>query len=267
MITKLYLENFRAFKRATVDMSKINLFFGPNNSGKSALISAINLVAQTIKSADIDADILLTGQFEDFGSYYDIVFNNDVSNNIKIRIEAEIIVPTRYFVTSKRGGRLLRFGEEKQRGYIEITLGYRKYRHEVQLINSELGMYEEDGSLIALKTRRNKLGKHVIEDIQGLGEIEASRINQMVDVRNILPEVYPIRVMSVRDEYYLKLRKMQNFSRAFREQLNKVEFIGPFRTNPQRFYILTGESPSNVGRHGERAFEILMQAGYGFAGY
>lgn len=256
MITKLYIENFRAFKKASVELSKINLFFGPNNSGKSALLSAINLVSQTVQSADIDAEILLSGKFEDFGSYYDMVYGNETSDKIRIGLEADLTVPERSFVSSRRGGKLLRIAEKRQKGYVEITLGYRKYRHEVQLTATEVRM-PEDG--LILRTKRNRLGRHVVDAAKGLEGLGEDRLNQMLSLRNLLPIVYPLRMMRPSEESYNKLKKMQNFIRHFSNQLSNIEFLGPFRTNPERFYILTGESPKNVGRHGERALEVLMQ--------
>ena len=256
MITKLYIENFRAFKKESIELSKINLFFGPNNSGKSALLSAINLVSQTVQSADIDAEILLSGKFEDFGSYYDMVHGNETSETISIGLEADLIVPVRSLVPSRRGGRLLRIEEERQKGYVEITLGYRRYRHEVQLIATEFRM-PEDG--LILRTKRNRLGRHVVDTMEGLDDLGEDRLNQILSINNLLPMVYPLRIIRPSEESYSKLRKMQDFMRQFRDQLNNIEFLGPFRTNPQRFYILTGESPRNVGRHGERALEVLMQ--------
>lgn len=256
MITKLYIRNFRAFKKESIELSKINLFFGPNNSGKSALLSAINLVSQTVQSGDIDAEVLLSGKFEDFGSYYDMVHGNETSEKISIGLEADLIVPVRYLVPSKRGGRLIRIEEERQKGYVEITLGYRKYRHEVQLIATEFRMPEAG---LMLRTRRNILGRHVVDTTKGLDDLGEVRLNQILSVRNLLPMMYPLRIVRIPGESSNKLRKMENFMRRFRDQLNSVEFLGPFRTNPERFYTLTGESPRNVGRHGERALEVLMQ--------
>lgn len=256
MFTKLISENFRAFKEASVDLNKINLFFGPNNAGKSSLISALNIVAQTVQSADIDADILLSGRFEDFGTYYDMVNGNDESKKITIGIEAELTVPHRTYVKSKRGGRLLRIKKKTQRGYVEIQIGYRKRRHEVNLIATEIQIPEEQ---LLIRTRRNLVGRHVVESMMGFEDLSMEQINQILNVRNLLPMVYPIGVISIRHASYEKLRNITQFTRKLREQINKVEFIGPFRSTPQRFYLLTGESPSNVGKHGERALEIMMQ--------
>ncbi len=43
MIEKIHAENYRAFEDLDIDLSKINLFFGPNNSGKSSIISIYSI--------------------------------------------------------------------------------------------------------------------------------------------------------------------------------------------------------------------------------
>lgn len=256
MFTKLFLENFRAYKSESIELNKINLFFGPNNSGKSSLISALNLITQTVQSADIGVDILLSGKFEDFGTYYDMVNGNDESKKIALGIEAELKIPQRYFEQSSRGGRLLRIKEKNEKGYLEIKLGYRKNRHEIQLLSTEIQIPKEK---LLIRTKRNRLGRHLIESMIGLEDLTNDQMNQMISVRNLLPNVYTSGVLGIKHLSYEKLRNVREFIRRLREQINKVEFVGPFRSNPQRLYSITGESPSKVGRHGERALEIMMQ--------
>ena len=254
MFTRLYLKNFRAFEEESVELSKINLFFGPNNAGKSSLLSALNLVCQTVQSSDIDADILLSGRFEDFGSYYDMVNGNDESKQITILIEAELVVPKRSYVQPKRGGRLLRIKETKHRGHLEIQIGYRKYRHEVRLLATEVRIPEEN---LLIRTRRNQLGRHVVDSMKGFKDLSIEKLDQMIFVRNLVPTI--LLPLISHDAAYEELRAIRSFTSALRGQIKNVEFVGPFRSNPQRLYLLTGESPANVGRHGERALEIMMQ--------
>jgi predicted ATPase len=256
MFTKLFLENFRAFEKETVELNKINLFFGPNNSGKSSLISGLNLITQTVQSADIGVDILLSGKFEDFGTYYDMVHGNDVSKNISLGIGAELKIPQRHFELSSRGGRLLRIKEKKEIGYLEIKLGYRKNRHEILLLSTEIQMPKEK---ISIRTKRNQFGRHLIDSINGLENLSSVEMNQMISVRNLLPNLFLIGGLSMKHVSYEKIRTLREFIRKLREQINRVEFVGPFRSTPQRLYSITGESPSKVGRHGERALEIMMQ--------
>ena len=67
MIERIYTENYRAFENLDIDLSKINLFFGPNNSGKSSILSIINVLTQTLNSSDQTVPLLLRGTKEDLG--------------------------------------------------------------------------------------------------------------------------------------------------------------------------------------------------------
>jgi predicted ATPase len=49
-----------------------------------------------------------------------------------------------------------------------------------------------------------------------------------------------------------------DFERDLRGELQNIEFIGPFRKNPERIYPFSGETPSSVGVHGDDAVSILV---------
>jgi len=256
MFTKLNLEHFRAFEKALIDLNKINIFFGPNNAGKSSLLSAFNLLSQTVQAASIDVDIMMSGKFEDFGTYYDMVNGNDESSKITIGLESELAITERSYVKKGQSGRKLYETIEKiQKGYIEIQIGYNKNKHEIQLMATEIQIPEEK---LSVRIRRNRLGRYVVESMKGFEDLSEEELNQSIDVWNLLPVVYPVK-LSIRHPSYENLRKISQFIRELRAQIGKIEFISAIRSNPQRFYQLTGESPSNVGRHGERALEIMIQ--------
>ena len=50
MLTRLKTINFRGFKEIDVSLSRLNIFLGPNNSGKSNILSTLNLLSQTLNS-------------------------------------------------------------------------------------------------------------------------------------------------------------------------------------------------------------------------
>ena len=129
MIKKLYLKNYRAFEEVSLDFSKINLFFGPNNSGKSSLLSSINLLSQTLQSRDSKAPILLNGNLEELGTFRDIVFNNEVKRTIKIGIGVEVEI-----------GRPFRTKEIVKDGYFQVEFKYRPIRREIVLESTETRM-------------------------------------------------------------------------------------------------------------------------------
>lgn len=77
MIKNLTLKNFRAFKEQSFDFAKLNIFIGKNNSGKSSALSALNVIAQTIREQDLDGTpLILNGPYDQLGTFIDVVNGN-----------------------------------------------------------------------------------------------------------------------------------------------------------------------------------------------
>ena len=86
MISKIVLKNFKAFEEQAIDFRPITLFLGPNNSGKSSILAALRILVQTIESYDPQVPILLNGVMGDFGTYRDVVFDNNPRRHIHISV-------------------------------------------------------------------------------------------------------------------------------------------------------------------------------------
>lgn len=90
MIHALELENFKAFgKRVHIPFAPITLIFGENSAGKSSILQSLNLLKQTLESADME--VLSLRQSEngivDLGSFQEMLFDHDLKRTLSIRIE------------------------------------------------------------------------------------------------------------------------------------------------------------------------------------
>jgi len=255
MITRLYLENFRAFEKLDIPLSKINCFLGPNNSGKSAIISAINVLSQTLESTDRDAPLLLNGKFEDLGTYEDTVYSNITNRNIKIGLE---IIEN-----------IQRPSDEKPSSLrIEIVYHYRKQRREIVINGLEISSPINN---LLLKTRvSERSNTQIVEKVSPeYGDIKTGRSSSgTIRTNHFIPNVSPSliryfpskgrRVVRRRRDTYFDLDfELYDVSQLITSHLSKVEFIGPFRSRPERTYSFSGESPSSVGATGDKCIDIL----------
>lgn len=69
MLNGLGLENFKAFKtRNNLPFKKINVFLGPNSSGKSSFLKALMLLNDTLKNSEEEPAIQLNEEVGDFKS-------------------------------------------------------------------------------------------------------------------------------------------------------------------------------------------------------
>jgi len=255
MITRLLLENYRAFENLDINLSRINLFFGPNNSGKSALLSALGLLSQTIDSIDPDIPFLLNGKYEELGTFEDLVFQNKVDKKIKIGLEVSGLKETVFRQSSSRSRSYQIVEDDMPPAYVEVTIGYRKQRHEVILEALE---YRLPVDQLLLKTRRvNRSGRQVVESIHDSLDITPSEASRALRTLHFLPFIGLTAGTRASRGGDLS-RRIRHLTMGLNEILTNIEFVGPFRQYPQRTYLSSGESPSSVGKHGERAIDILV---------
>jgi predicted ATPase len=240
MIERIYAENYRAFENLDIDLSKINLFFGPNNSGKSSVLSIINVLTQTLNSSDQTVPLLLRGTKEDLGTYRDLVFNHDVSKDIVINIQSKLNLP---YLTKKAK-------KDYVRGSIQLKYGYRKGRHEIVLKDISLKFPDGEMEMNIVRSKSYENNNYYQNYMKMDDKIDQKR-KRIMFLDHFLPYSYYIDNV----EHY---RYIQNFMMNFIRELKSIEFIGPFRVPPNRSYMFSGESPDSVGVHGERAIDIMV---------
>ena len=124
MIAQISLHNFKAFEDLSVDVAPITVLVGPNNSGKSSILAAIRLLAQTLESPDPAVPLLLSGIFGDFGTFKDLVYRNHRGRPFSLSLTLK--APIRHAPTTHEPStnRILRF---------DTTFKYRTQRREIVL--------------------------------------------------------------------------------------------------------------------------------------
>ncbi len=257
MLRRLFLENFRAFDELDINLSRVNLFFGPNNAGKSAILSAINLLAQTLESADPYAAVLLRGKFEDLGSYRDMVYANDPKRRVKIGLGFDIseVLPR----IAGRGKRRERESIEYE-GELTVELEYQPKNRRIVVGGTNVKTRGE--TILATRLGEGSDRQVVEKVVSRIGEISVRRLNRLLQLRHFVPMLtMPFerrwKQSDVNAAFRLH-RELVNVVFAVDELLSGVEFIGPFRSKAERIYALSGESPSTVGVRGDKAIDLVI---------
>lgn len=257
VIRRLFFKNYRAFEELDIPLSKVNLFFGPNNAGKSAILSALNVLSQTLDSADRDVPLLLNGRFEDLGTYLDVVYNHGLEHDISLGLEFDMTLDPRVLL---RPSDLV-----VQDVRIDVTFHYRKQRREIVVKSIELS--SPPGNILlstrVAKTSNNQLIRQVPDKFVGVKT--GAKSSGSITLDHFIPSINPFlgrRAFPRMSQRYAPYRNLDiflyRFSRSLTKHLGNVEFIGPFRSSPQRLYPFSGETPSTVGVHGEKAIDILV---------
>jgi hypothetical protein len=90
-ITRLSLTNFRAFKQTqTLEFAPVTLLFGPNSVGKSTVLMALAYLQQILGKSHCDPQRLEALGDKNIGGFRSLVFGQDLTQPIIIRIDYEV---------------------------------------------------------------------------------------------------------------------------------------------------------------------------------
>jgi hypothetical protein len=91
-ITAITIENFKGIKEPVrVEFKPITLLFGPNSAGKSTIVQALHYALEIFDRNNLDPDkTSIGGKAIDLGGFETLVYNHDLSNPIRLKIELEL---------------------------------------------------------------------------------------------------------------------------------------------------------------------------------
>lgn len=102
MITKLYIENFRSIEKAEVDLGKITVLTGANNSGKSSVIYALLALRNVVTKPNQNVDNFFNLSFINLGGLKNVYSNSSFLNDkVKIGVQIE----TKYIPHTYQSGK------------------------------------------------------------------------------------------------------------------------------------------------------------------
>jgi predicted ATPase len=240
MLRSITLKNFRAFRHQHFEFSKVNVFVGPNNSGKSSAISALNMLAQTHGERAISSGpIVLNGQFDTLGTFIDVIHGN--RSNTPFGIEFCIDEFT-----------------------VKIDFKYRQQRREIEIVKYDL--LEGATSIFSYAVKKDSFTiKLRGEDFDSLDMPYRKRrpdFLAFVPLNRFSPfllssDSYEKMEPQLRE----KLRQIDRILARARTRINETfsnyDSISPFRDRPQRTYLYSGEVYSRIGTTGSNMASIL----------
>jgi predicted ATPase len=226
MLKSLQLENFRAFKRADVKLSSLNFFVGPNNSGKSSIISAISLIAQNSNPAARNYSLALNGAHAQLGTFYDVVHGHSARSAITIGFEID---SCRY----------------------SYTFRYRPQRREIELVKASISDGEntflQSGKLTSLETPSYKTS---------LPKVRA----RFFGFNAYYPLIFSNLPLGQPSAQTAARRLISKSMNSLIDHFRGFDSVGAFRVPPERTYYFSGEAHTNVGLHGQNSAQILASS-------
>ena len=89
VITGISIQNFKGFgEEQKIELKPITLLFGPNSSGKSTIIQALQYFGEILIRGNVNADkTLWGGDAISLGGFQNIVYGKNKSREISLRID------------------------------------------------------------------------------------------------------------------------------------------------------------------------------------
>lgn len=265
-LTAFQSRNFKPFiDTGWVEIRPITLVFGHNSSGKSALLSILPMLKQTIEDPDLQTPFIFASEIGvDLGAYEDVAYKNNVSLDSPIWFNLELSLspepsPYQYrdYIPKRLAQSLDQLSIEAKKMQLEIAASYNKKQRQIAITDCYLKAEGKEIFRIYRKTTAANQSWHFEPEILG-------RLETRVAWQHFLPRLFMQRIWLEKENDKQPYQAYADLNTALGqviiENLRHLVHIGPLRDFPQRAYRLTGESPKDVGQRGENWLNILLRA-------
>jgi len=251
MINSIRIRNFKSLKDSgRIDIRPLTILVGPNNSGKSSVLQALMLLKQSVESAGTDP-IILHGKYMNFGSFEEIIFNQNIKNNLNITIEVERYPPLFYHYAKTTIKRMT-----ARRITVDFSVGFDEKKGLIYLKKSEI--YIPKGNVRFTIRRINGNDEYELY-ARSLGEKKRVSFHKKVVPIKFYDSLFvSYRYMDdLKTDLYATLKSI---SPRIEQSFQSIYYIGPLRDYPQRIYQQSEERPTDVGLRGEKTADVLWDS-------
>ena len=250
MLTRLKLENFKAWREADLQIGKVTGFFGTNSAGKSSLLQLLLLLKQTRNATDRGLVLDFGGPYDlvNLGTFKDVVHRHDEQERVSWLLE--------WTISKSLAIRdLVGFPSD-----LSLNGNFLQMRSKVGLRQRKLWSYE-------LVYRFNevdfKLQPKVGRETKYELETDSSEIKFVRNLGRAWPLSSPVNAYLFPNEmrrFYQNSDFLGDFELGYEELMDSIYYLGPLRDYPQREYHWGGSSPEDVGQRGERTMDAILAA-------
>lgn len=239
ILTQLSVKNFKCFEDSDLNFSKLNIFTGPNSSGKSAMLGAILAVAQS--SQDFPFQLSPNGKYITMGDCYEFVRNHDLTHPMEIAIsladgEDETVIRTIWTNDESTNMPILKSLEAKAQ-FIQLSISKNR-NYEVHIKFDEHAYKESPDYETArlITDLMSQLTRKVLSEPRKtrLKNIKPTISHDTIDFQ--IENCDDISAVLMKENLvhpYYTLLTMENRMRQFESAFN---YISSFRLKPERTY-------------------------------
>lgn len=254
VLTRLKIDNFKAWREADLKFAKVTGFFGANSAGKSSLLQLLLLLKQTRNATDrgLVLDFGGPGALVNLGTFADVVHQHNAHDRMSWLIDWTLPKPLQVFDVAGRRGKLL-FESDQLQARSEVGMpqtGGRK----PNLSAFELG-YRFAGVEFSLRSNADSAAKYELT-AEGGFEFIRNRGRPWPLPRPVKTHLFPAEMRS----HYQNADFLADFELAYEDLMDSIYYLGPLREHPHREYHWGGANPEDVGPRGERTVDAILAA-------
>jgi len=253
MLNNLRLLNFKAWQdTGPVTMAPLTVLFGPNSSGKSSINHFLMLLKQTVRSPDRNSvfDFGDASSPVRLGSFRDVVFSHDLNRAVEFHQEWSLDAPItiRDPQTGKRylGDRLAFQASVRQPEGNRVVqpegFGYR--------------LLSDHGLQLAVGMRRDEKRPNRWRLVAENYDLVRARGRAWELPRPVQFYGFPAEAAV----YFQNTGFLADLELTLERQLDRISYLGPLRSPPERLYTWSGGEPEDVGWRGDNAVQALLAA-------
>ncbi|MBN1657449.1 MAG: AAA family ATPase [Anaerolineae bacterium] len=269
------VQNFMGFvDSGWIDLPSICLLFGRNSTGKSALIKALRMLQQSLESDPSREPLALSYEHgTDLGSYWDLVHGHrpylDIELSFRCYIDPkrleEFKPPTERFAARLLGEPVI--SENESRANLHLTFGLAEPMTRRLILRaiaislpweSEAG--EEDRRVFYAEWQDEERGwwfdPDFLKDVDPIWEV----VQNFHARKGFLPWLADVaqETPGQHKEFYVIRTLLLDFQEAITNFLSSIVYLGPTRSEPQRFYYVPAASVQSPGSRGASSVQTFL---------
>ncbi|HEX5785121.1 MAG TPA: DUF3696 domain-containing protein [Burkholderiaceae bacterium] len=251
MLTHLHIKNFKAWKdTGAIRLAPLTVIFGANSAGKSSLGHLLLALQQTARSTDRKRALHLgdASSLIDLGTFTDCLHGHDLQQSLAF--ELGWTMPKPMDIRDPLQASCRYQGDRMQ---LNVALAANKaHQPEVKALHYALSSADTEVLDVSLE-RDEKRKLNLSSNLYSF---------KMADGRK-WPLEEPEKFYRLSDTSMARYKNagfLADFALATETMLERISYLGPLRSHPQRIYQWSGDTPASVGQLGEYAVAAILAA-------
>lgn len=253
MLDRLYVENFKSWKKLDIKFGQVTGLFGTNSSGKSSLLQFLLMLKQTKNATDRGLVLDFGGleQLVNLGGYRDVIHKHNEKESLKWKLKWTLPEKANiYDPTTKRTQALTSDSQLIIESIVHLH---------GKALKSDSLEYRFGGYRFSISPKKPGDTEFQLNAIPP----EGAKFRFVRNQQRAWALPGPIKTHLFPDQaqtYYQNAEFLSLFGAEYESMMDSIYYLGPLREYPKREYPWAGRSPLDVGLRGEHTVEAILSA-------